>query len=72
MTPTYMAIDQHGTTYHGLVTPRRDLMRRLGRQHVEKMYRDMEDGRTVHCGYIIGGLWLELYRVEPWHGRVSG
>jgi len=36
----YMAIDQYGTTYHGLTRPRKDLMERIGRKHVAKMYTD--------------------------------
>ena len=33
--------------------------------HVEKMYQDKKDGTTVFCGYVIGGLWLQLYEVQP-------
>lgn len=62
----YMAIDQHGQTWHGLERPRRDLLKKLGRAHASKMYRDKKDGRTVHVGYIIAGLWLEVFEVKPW------
>jgi hypothetical protein len=62
----FMAIDQYGQTYHGLEHPRKDLCKRLGRSHVDRMYQDKKDGSVVHVGYIIGGLWLTLYRVEPW------
>lgn len=61
----YMAIDQHGQHYHGLKKPRKELCEILDRQHVEKMYMDTEDGKTYHCGYIIGGLWLSIYEVIP-------
>ena len=61
----YMAIDQYGNTYHGLEHPRKDLLKRLGCTHAEKMYQDKKDGTTVHVGYVIGGLWLTLYSVEP-------
>lgn len=61
----YMAIDQYGNTYHGLKHPRKDLCERLCRSHVEKMYQDKKDGTTVFCGYVIGGLWLQLYEVQP-------
>lgn len=61
----YMAIDQYGHTYHGLKHPRKDLCERLCRSHVKKMYQDKKDGTTVFCGYVIGGLWLQLYEVQP-------
>lgn len=61
----YMAIDQYGQTYHGLKHPRKDLCERLCNSHVEKMYQDKKDGTTVFCGYVIGGLWLQLYEVQP-------
>lgn len=66
MTKRYMAIDQHGHAWHGLEHPRKDLMRRIGSSHAEKIYRDGPDG-PEHCGYVIGGLWLEVYEVTPWH-----
>lgn len=64
----YMAIDQYGNTYHGLKHPRKELLERLGyssSSSAHKMYVDKENGETVHIGYVIGGLWLTLYRVEP-------
>ena len=58
-----MGIDQYGTTYHALgAHPRSELMRRIGRRHAEKMY--VGDGE--HIGYVIGGLWIELFTVERW------
>jgi len=61
-----MAVDQHGQTYHGLVNPRKDLMERIGINHAEKMYRDTTSGGVRHVGYIIGGLWCEVYTVSQW------
>jgi hypothetical protein len=61
----YMAIDQYGRAYHGLKHPRKDLLERLGRSRAHKMYQDKKDGSTVWTGYVIGGLWLTLYKVEP-------
>lgn len=29
---------------------------------VEKMYKDKVDGKTVHCGYIVGQHWLTAYQ----------
>ena len=66
----YMAIDQYGKTIHGLKNPRKDLCKKLDRKHVSKIYRDKVDGSIVHVGYIIAGLWLTLYKVEPWEEGV--
>jgi hypothetical protein len=61
----FMAIDQYGQTYHGLEHPRTDLLARLSRKHADKMYVDTKKGGTRHSGYVIGGLWLSVYRVMP-------
>ena len=62
-----MAIDQYGTTYHNLGTyPRKALLERLGSRSAERMYRDTNEGESHHIGYIINGLWLTLFHVEPW------
>ena len=61
-----MGIDQYGQTHHALgAHPRKELMKRLGTSHVEKMYADTAEG-TKHVGYVIGRLWVTLYKVEPW------
>jgi len=62
----YMAIDQHGTTYHFAAPPRKWLLNRFGRQHAKKMYVDTKDGGHRHIGYVIAGLWLTVYRVNTW------
>lgn len=61
----YMAIDQFGNTYHNLIHPRKDLMERIGIQHVNKQFTDYKDGHTEHTGYVIGNLWLTVYKVLP-------
>ncbi len=62
----HMAIDQYGTTYHGLGQwPRKALLARLGRTGASKMYVDKLDGRSVHIGWIIAGLWLTVYCIKP-------
>ena len=59
-----MAIDQYGQHYDNLGKyPRKALLKRLCRQHADKMYIDKVNGNTKHIGYIIGGLWLTLYTV---------
>jgi hypothetical protein len=66
MNKNTMAVDQYGETYHALgLHPRKALLEKLGRQHADKMYIDKKDGTSVHIGYIIGGLWLTLFAVEP-------
>lgn len=65
----YMAMDQYGQTYHGLKYPRRDLLNRLNRKHASKMYINDKNGNAVHVGYIITGLWLDVYTVTPMHGE---
>ena len=61
----FMAIDQYGTTYHGLTHPRKDLLDKLCRSSASKMYVDSKDGKTYHTGYVIAGLWLTVYSVQP-------
>jgi len=68
----YMAIDQNGRTWHGLVNPRKDLCRRLARSHADRMFKEMPDGTVCHVGYVIGGLWLTLYEVKPVRIPVNG
>ena len=64
--PKYMAVDQHGQTFHGLTNPRKDLLARLGSTHADKMYIDRPDGTSKHVGYVIAGLWLTVYEIKPW------
>ena len=60
----YMAIDQHGQTYHlDPKYPRKQLLDILGRKHASKMYVDTKSGEAKHIGWIIAGLWLRVYRV---------
>ena len=67
-----MAIDQRGQTYHNLGNhPRKELLKRLGYKKAEKMYIDTIDGRTKHVGYIIGGQWLNLYKIEEFSKVVN-
>jgi hypothetical protein len=62
-----MAIDQYGETYHDLGKhPRAELLRRLDCQHADKMYHDTVNGTVKHIGYVIGGRWCAIYRVDDW------
>jgi hypothetical protein len=61
----FIGIDQYNQTYHDLGDyPRKELLKRLGHTHANKMYVDKKDGSSVHIGYVIGGLWITLYRIE--------
>ena len=62
-----MGRDQYGQAYHDLgAHPRAELLARLGKSHAERMFVDKKSGPPAHIGYIIGGLWVTLYNIEPW------
>jgi hypothetical protein len=62
----FMGIDQHGTVYHSLKHPRKDLLARLGRKHAAKIYCDTTNG-SKHVGYVVAGNWITVYRVLPFY-----
>jgi hypothetical protein len=67
---THMGIDQYGRAEHDLGPhPRAELLRRLDRKRAERMYVDTKHGAR-HIGWIIGGRWFTVYRVERMEGRV--
>lgn len=65
MKKCYIAIDQYGQTWENLEHPRKDLMEKIGCRHAEKMYIDGDNGKRYHVGYVIGGLWLNVYEIKP-------
>ena len=67
-----MAIDQYGQTHHLGATkwPRKTLLEKFDRKHADKMYKDGADGLPIHIGYIIDGLWLTLFNVQPYEKTV--
>jgi hypothetical protein len=70
----FLGIDQYGTRYDGLQHPRKDLKARLGGK-INKMYVDNTDGSTSHVGYVVGGLWVQLFEYfnKPVHtGKNDG
>lgn len=77
MARNYMAVDQHGRTFHNLGPhPRKELMERVGCKHATKMYVDrIEAGtgvqHTYHCGWVLAGLWLTVYEVVPMEVEVG-
>lgn len=62
----FMGIDQYGQHYKINKHPRKELLEQLGRQHASKMYVDTVSGKVRHAGYIIAGLWIDIYRVCEW------
>lgn len=61
----FMAVDQHGQTFHNLGQhPRKELLARLDRTKAEKMYIDQRNGTAFHVGYVIAKHWLTLYEVK--------
>jgi hypothetical protein len=70
-----MGIDQYNQTIHGIdpKRPKASLLEKLCASGAVPMYRDKEDGSHVQCGYVVTmprgyeNLWVELYKVEPWH-----
>lgn len=64
----HLAIDQYGGKYLLSEHPRKELLALLGMSKAEKMYVDGPDGQASHVGYVIGGLWLRIYKLTPWEG----
>jgi len=52
--------DQYGNTFKARTV--RELRAVIGGGRISKMYVDKADGRTVHCGYVIGQHWLTAYQ----------
>lgn len=64
-TARHVGRDQYGTTYWLGSHPRKELLERLGRQRVQKLYSFGMDGEMCHVGYLIAGLWIEVHQIEP-------
>jgi len=64
----FMGIDQHGNYYHIDKFPRKELLNKLGFANASKMYVDnTKTNQARHCGYVIGGLWINVYEVHSWN-----
>lgn len=55
-------VDQYGNRFAASTVKELREQIGMGGSRVSKMYRDKKDGRTVHCGYVIGAHWLTAYR----------
>jgi len=64
----YLGLDQYGAHYAIRKHPRKELLEQLGRQHAAKMYLEV-NGRARHCGYVIAGLWIDVFAVQPFLGK---
>lgn len=53
-------LDQFGNHFHARTVA--ELRRRVGGGRVSKMYQDKRDGRTVHCGYVVGPHWFTAFQ----------
>jgi hypothetical protein len=63
----YVALDQYGQAYKLWTNfPRKELLKKLGYSSAKKMYSDKKE-LSCHVGYVIGGLWLSLYKCEAIH-----
>lgn len=58
----FLGVDQHGRTYKIGRYPRKELLEELGRSRADKMGPD----GPVHKGYVIGDLWISVYRICLW------
>ena len=69
----YIAIGNQGTI-HRLTdvhkSPRQQLLEKCERQRADKIYEDdRTTGDSYHTGYIVGGVWYNVYEVHQWKGN---
>lgn len=64
----YLGVDQNGQRYKIDKYPRKELCERLGYNpsSAQIMYTDYRNGPTRKTGYVIGGLWINVYEVHEW------
>ena len=63
-----MAIGNDGSTIHLGDTkfPRKELLEKTGYSKADKMFVDDKDGNAKHIGYVIGGVWYQIYEIHEW------
>jgi hypothetical protein len=72
-TKRHVGVDQYGAVYRLGAHPRRELSVKLGCRHVQKMYCDnAKTGQAVHVGYVIAGLWIEVFQIIPLEAYATG
>jgi len=62
----YIGIDQYNNYYVIKKYPRKELLEQLGSKHADKMYVDLKGGGSREKGYIIKGLWIDIYQIHSW------
>ena len=62
----YLGIDQYGDRYKMDKHPRKELLDQLDRSHADLIYRDRKSGPPRVVGYVIAGLWIDVYEVHEW------
>ena len=60
----YIGIDQYNNHYHIKKYPRKELLKLLGYKSSQKMYIDTSSCETKHIGYVIGGLWINVFAIS--------
>ena len=69
----HVGVDQYGQTYWLGRHPRKELLAMLGRSRAAKMYRDdMSPQGCHHVGYVIAGLWIEVFALAPFAEKSQG
>ena len=59
MKPYHIFVDQHGDLVWARTV--KELREKVDGGRVGKMYVDKKDGRTVHCGYVVGRRWFSRF-----------
>ena len=61
----YLGVDQYGQCWKIKKHPRKELMEQLGSTGASIMYCDTLGGETRRIGYVISGLWIDVFKVYP-------
>ena len=67
MVHKFIAQNQYGDTVFIKRFPRKELLEHTGYASAQKMYLDTTSGKSVHIGYVIGGMWWDVMKVAAWH-----
>ena len=59
----YLGIGHNGEKFMIKKFPRNELMEQLSASSAKKMYVD-NNQRNQHVGYVISGIWIEVYEVH--------
>jgi hypothetical protein len=59
MKANHLFIDQYGEPIWARTV--KELREKVGGGRVGNVYVDKKDGRTVHCGYVVGRRWFHRF-----------